>query len=224
MSLLTLKNIKKTYGFGEGTVIALAGLSLEVEEGSMTAIMGKSGSGKSTLLNILAGLDKPNSGEYYYKDNLLNIKNSDSMTRFRRDNIGFVVQHFALINDYNIFQNIALPLRYKHIRGSKLKNKVHEIAEKLEISDKLKKRPTQLSGGQAQRVAIARALINNSRIILADEPTGALDSQTGDLIMKMFESLHNDGYTIIIVTHDSNIAARCEKIVYLKDGIVENMK
>lgn len=223
MHLITLNNIHKTYGTGEGKVIALDNISFNIEEGSIIAIMGKSGSGKSTLLNILAGLDIPDSGEYYYEDKLLVTKNGDYMTRFRRDTIGFIVQHFALINDYNVFQNIALPLRYKHIRGSEIKNRVLEIVKKLEISDKLKKRPTQLSGGQAQRVAISRALINNSKIILADEPTGALDSETGDLIMKIFESLHKEGYTIIIVTHDSNIAARCEKIVYLKDGnIVES--
>ena len=217
-NIITLKGICKTYGSGDGLVTALRPIDLEIQNGEMVAIMGKSGSGKSTLLNLIGGLDSPDSGEYTYKDKKLNTKNQNSMAKFRRTDIGFVVQHFALIDEYNVRQNIALPLRYTKLSRRAAKKRVDEIAERLEISEKMKKYPTQLSGGQAQRVAIARAISHTPSVLLADEPTGALDEQTGKSIMNLFREINKEGTTVIVVTHDPNVAAFCDRTIRLHDG------
>ena len=221
-SLISLNCICKTYGSGDGLVTALYPLNLEIQKGEMLAIMGKSGSGKSTLLNLLGGLDVPDSGEYIYNGKEMNTKNQNKMAKFRRTDVGFVVQHFALIDDYTVQQNIMLPLRYCRVKNAVAKKRVTEISERLEISEKLKKYPPQLSGGQAQRVAIARAIIHKPSILLADEPTGALDEETGKSIMKLFCEINKDGTTVIVVTHDLSVAAFCGRTIRLHDGNIIN--
>ena len=184
----------------------------------MLAIMGKSGSGKSTLLNLLAGLDTPDDGQYVYNGEEINTKNQNRMAKFRRNGVGFVVQHFALIDEYNVSQNIALPLRYGKLKGVSTKKRIKEIAERLEIGEKLRKYPSQLSGGQAQRVAIARAIAHKPSILLADEPTGALDEETGKSIMNLFKEINKEGTTVVVVTHDANVASYCQRTIRLHDG------
>ena len=222
-NIISLKGICKTYGKGDGLVTALRPIDLEIKKGEMLAIMGKSGSGKSTLLNLLAGLDIPDSGDYVYNGEHINTKNQNKMAKFRRNDVGFVVQHFALIDEYSVQQNIGLPLRYGKLKGVSTKKRIKEISERLEISEKLKKYPSQLSGGQAQRVAIARAIAHMPSIILADEPTGALDEETGKSIMKLFQEINKEGTTVIVVTHDANVASYCQRTIRLHDGsIIDN--
>lgn len=217
-NIITLKGICKTYGKGDGLVTALRPIDLEIKKGEMLAIMGKSGSGKSTLLNLLAGLDTPDSGEFIYNGSPINTKNQNKMAKFRRNDVGFVVQHFALIDEYSVQQNIGLPLRYGRLKGTSTKKRIKEIAERLEISEKLRKYPSQLSGGQAQRVAIARAIAHKPSILLADEPTGALDEETGKSIMNLFKEINKEGTTVIVVTHDANVASFCQRTIRLHDG------
>ena len=217
-NIITLKGICKTYGKGDGLVTALRPIDLDIKKGEMLAIMGKSGSGKSTLLNLLAGLDTPDSGEFIYNGESINTKNQNKMAKFRRNDVGFVVQHFALIDEYSVQQNIGLPLRYGKLKGTSTKKRIKEIAERLEISEKLRKYPSQLSGGQAQRVAIARAIAHKPSILLADEPTGALDEETGKSIMNLFREINKEGTTVIVVTHDANVASFCQRTIRLHDG------
>ena len=219
-NIIALKGICKTYGKGDGLVTALRPIDLEIRQGEMLAIMGKSGSGKSTLLNLLGGLDAPDSGEYIYNGKTLNTKNQNRMSKFRRKDVGFVVQHFALIDEYSVQQNMSLPLRYGTLKGLSSKKRVKEIAERLEISEKLKKYPSQLSGGQAQRVAIARAIAHKPAVLLADEPNGALDEETGRSIMNLFREINKEGTTVIVVTHDANVASYCQRTIRLHDGSI----
>lgn len=222
-NIISLKGICKTYGKGDGLVTALRPIDLDIKKGEMLAIMGKSGSGKSTLLNLLAGLDIPDSGDYVYNGEHINTKNQNKMAKFRRNDVGFVVQHFALIDEYSVQQNIGLPLRYGKLKGVSTKKRIKEISERLEISEKMKKYPSQLSGGQAQRVAIARAIAHKPSILLADEPTGALDEETGKSIMKLFQEINKEGTTVIVVTHDANVASYCQRTIRLHDGsIIDN--
>ena len=217
-NIITLKGICKTYGKGDGLVTALRPIDLDIKKGEMLAIMGKSGSGKSTLLNLLAGLDTPDSGEFIYNGAPINTKNQNKMAKFRRNDVGFVVQHFALIDEYSVQQNIGLPLRYGKLKGTSTKKRIKEISERLEIAEKLRKYPSQLSGGQAQRVAIARAIAHKPSILLADEPTGALDEETGKSIMNLFREINKEGTTVIVVTHDANVASFCQRTIRLHDG------
>ena len=219
-NLISLKGICKTYGKGDGLVTALRPIDLDIKKGEMLAIMGKSGSGKSTLLNLLAGLDTPDDGQYIYNGEEINTKNQNRMAKFRRNDVGFVVQHFALIDEYNVSQNIALPLRYGKLKGVSTKKRIKEIAERLEIGEKLRKYPSQLSGGQAQRVAIARAIAHKPSILLADEPTGALDEETGKSIMNLFKEINKEGTTVVVVTHDANVASYCQRVIRLHDGSI----
>jgi putative ABC transport system ATP-binding protein len=215
LSLLSLENITKSY---DKKSIVLNEFNLSVNTGEMVAIMGKSGSGKSTVLNIISGIESADSGRYIFKGNDMSKVSGDKMTVFRRENIGFVLQHFALIENNSVFKNIALPLYLKHESKNVIKGKVLELAKDLEIENKLDKKPKQLSGGEAQRVAIARAIINQPSLILADEPTGALDENTGLKIMQIFRKLHQKGHTFIIVTHDSSVAEMCDRTIKIKDG------
>ena len=217
-NIISLKGICKTYGKGDGLVTALRPIDLDIKKGEMLAIMGKSGSGKSTLLNLLAGLDTPDSGEFIYNGAPINTKNQNKMAKFRRNDVGFVVQHFALIDEYSVQQNIGLPLRYGKLKGTSTKKRIKEISERLEIAEKLRKYPSQLSGGQAQRVAIARAIAHKPSILLADEPTGALDEETGKSIMNLFREINKEGTTVIVVTHDANVASFCQRTTRLHDG------
>ena len=194
------------------------GFSAIVQEKEMLALMGKSGSGKSTILNIISGIDLTDSGNYVFEKEDITRKKGDAMTLFRRKNIGIVMQHFALVEDMDCFENIALPLRLEKVNKREIYNRVGEVANKLGIADKLKKLPRELSGGEAQRVAIARAIINKPKLILADEPTGALDEENSLKIMEIFKQLNDEGITLIVVTHDPEVAAKCRRTIWIKDG------
>ena len=207
MEKIVLKNIIKSFGTGEKKVHALQGINLSIEDGEMVAVMGKSGSGKSTLLNVLGGLIQADKGTYLFENKQINNLNQKQLSTFRSGNIGFILQYYALLDDRTVFKNIALPLKY----GKK----------KMEIYDKRNNYPCELSGGQCQRTAIARALANDPEVILADEPTGSLDSGTETMIMELFKQMNRDGKTIIIVTHDESVAKYCDRIITIKDGIVQ---
>lgn len=218
--MIEIRNVCKTFGKKEAAIEALKSICLSISEGEMVAVMGKSGSGKSTLLNILGGMMSFDSGEYIYNGKRVHTKSQNELTRFRRNEIGFVVQYFALVSDLNVFQNVALPLKYQGYSAKKIKKMVVDALKELEIEDKMKAYPDELSGGQQQRVAIARAIVKHPRVILADEPTGALDEATGEAVQDIFGKLNQKGITVIIVTHDARVAERCERIIHLKDGRV----
>lgn len=217
MELINLKKIAKNYGTKK-KITAVKSFDLAIQQGEMLAIMGRSGSGKSTVLNVIAGIDKPSGGTYLFEGKDMSKITGDRMTRFRRDHIGVVFQHFALVDDYTVYNNIAIPLKLRRISKAETDRRVREISEELGISALLSKYPKELSGGEAQRTAIARAVIAKPRLILADEPTGALDEENGSKIMQVFQKLHDQGNTIVIVTHDPDIAAMCERTVWIKDG------
>lgn len=218
MAYIEAKNIHKTFGKGDAAVHALRGASLSVDKGEMVAVMGKSGSGKSTLLNILGGLMTMDEGELRVGGKKVDFRKKKYLLNYRRREVGFVVQYFAPIDDMNVYKNVSLPLRYQGIPRAKIKQRTTKMLRNLGIEEKAKSYPGELSGGQQQRAAIARALVKNAKIILADEPTGALDEDTGNDVMKLFQRLKMKNRVIIIVTHDSKVAEYCDRIVYLKDG------
>ena len=218
MAYIEAKNIHKTFGKGDAAVHALRGASLSVDKGEMVAVMGKSGSGKSTLLNILGGLMTMDEGELRVGGKKVDFRKKKYLLNYRRREVGFVVQYFALIDDMNIYKNVSLPLRYQGIPRAKIRQRTQKMLRNLGIEEKAKSYPGELSGGQQQRAAIARALVKNEKIILADEPTGALDEDTGNDVMKLFQRLKMKNRAIIIVTHDSKVAEYCDRIVYLRDG------
>ena len=218
MAYIEAKNIHKTFGKGDAAVHALRGASLSVDKGEMVAVMGKSGSGKSTLLNILGGLMTMDEGELRVGGKKVDFRKKKYLLNYRRREVGFVVQYFALIDDMNVYKNVSLPLRYQGIPRAKIRQRTTKMLRNLGIEEKAKSYPGELSGGQQQRAAIARALVKNAKIILADEPTGALDEDTGNDVMKLFQRLKMKNRVIIIVTHDSKVAEYCDRIVYLKDG------
>ena len=219
MAYIGAKGIHKTFGKGDAAVHALRGASLSVDKGEMVAVMGKSGSGKSTLLNILGGLMTMDEGELYVDGKKVDFRKKKYLLNYRRREVGFVVQYFALIDDMNVYRNVSLPLRYQGIPRAKIKQRTTKMLQHLGIEEKAKAYPGELSGGQQQRAAIARALVKNARIILADEPTGALDEGTGDDVMKLFQRLKKKDRAIIIVTHDNKVAEYCDRVVYLRDGM-----
>lgn len=218
---IKLENIKKTFG-NQKITTALNGATLSLKIGEMVAIMGKSGSGKSTLLNIIAGLDSADSGLYYYKVKSVIDLSMNEWAKFRYKKIGFIVQNFALIDNLNVIENIRLPLKYSRGLEKSCNNIVDNLLKRLELTGHEKKYPHELSGGECQRVAIARALITDPELILADEPTGALDSDTEQIIIDIFKELNKKGKTIVIATHDLKVANSCNRIVHLKDGIILN--
>jgi len=220
MKKIALEGISKFYLNGENTYKALDNINLSIDEGELLAIMGRSGSGKTTLLNILGGLIESSKGTYFFDGQ--EIKNDESsMSNHRNKNIGFIVQDYALIKDITVFENIRLPLKYSRIKKEAINKRIDEALTEVGLFDKKMKLPTELSGGECQRVAIARALINNASVILADEPTGALDENTEKIIMDLFIKLNHQGKTILIVTHDNYIANRCNRIIRIKDGHIE---
>ena len=219
--LIEVQNLSKVYQIGTVEVHALRKIDLEIDKNEYVAIMGPSGSGKSTLMNILGCLDTPTTGTYRLAGTLVSELNDDQLAEIRNKEIGFVFQTFNLLPRANALHNVELPLVYSGMPASKRKELAKQALEKVGLADRMDHKPSELSGGQRQRVAIARALVNNPSIILADEPTGNLDTKTGDEIMKIFYKLHEQGNTIILVTHEEYIAEHAHRIVRLKDGIIE---
>ena len=219
--LIEIRDLVKDYVMGEQTVRALAGVSLGIAANEYVAIMGPSGSGKSTLMNLIGCLDTPTSGSYMLNGNDVGRMTDDDLAVIRNREIGFVFQTFNLLPRATALQNIELPLIYAGMPVAKRRERVQEAIESVGLGDRAKHRPNDLSGGQRQRVAIARALVNKPSIILADEPTGNLDSRTGEEIMAVFAQLHAAGNTIIMVTHEADIARHCARVVRMRDGSIE---
>lgn len=218
--LIKLSDINKTYQNGDQELHVLKNVSLEVEEGEFVAIMGPSGSGKSTLMNIIGLLDRPSSGEYVLEDTEVSQLSQKKLAHVRNDQIGFVFQQFFLLSKLNALQNVELPLIYAGVPAGKRKELAQQYLEKVELGERMHHLPSELSGGQKQRVAIARALVNTPSIVLADEPTGALDTKTGDQIMELLTELNREGKTIIMVTHEPEIAEYASRRIVLRDGII----
>jgi putative ABC transport system ATP-binding protein len=222
MNIINTISLTKDYNMGKVTVNALKGLDLSIKKGEFVAIMGPSGSGKSTLMHILGCLDTPTNGEYHLDDTLVSNMKKRELAAIRNDKIGFVFQTFNLLPHLNILKNVELPLMYAGYRPRKRKKMALEVLESVGLSDRIRHKPSELSGGQRQRVAIARAIVNNPAIILADEPTGNLDSQSGGDILEIFHTLHAQGHTVVMVTHDSHVAKKADRIITIKDGYIDN--
>ncbi|MBD5637227.1 ABC transporter ATP-binding protein [Clostridium botulinum] len=221
MEIIKLNNVNKVYSSKNNNVNALNNIDLIINKGELVAITGPSGSGKSTLLNIIGTIDKITSGEYILENKRIDKLKSNEAAQIRNKIFGFVVQHFALISDYTVYENIEIPLEYAKIKHNDRKLMIEDIVSKLELKEKINKNIKELSGGQCQRVAISRAIVNNPEIILADEPTGALDQKTGQKVLDIFKDLNKQGKTVIIITHDFNIANQCDRIIRLEDGCLK---
>ena len=220
-AVIQIENLTRVYQMGETEVRALSGVSLEVKRNEYMAIMGPSGSGKSTLMNMIGCLDTPSSGEYILNGNRVSQMNDSDLAEVRNREIGFVFQTFNLLPRTSCLANVELPLIYAGVKASDRKKRALDVLDKVGLGDRVDHKPNELSGGQRQRVAIARALVNSPSILLADEPTGNLDTKTGDEIMLLFEELYRAGNTIILVTHENEIAEYARRIVRLRDGLVE---
>jgi putative ABC transport system ATP-binding protein len=221
MSLIETRDLWKTYVMGEEEIHALRGVSIALEAGEYVAIMGPSGSGKSTLMNLIGCLDTPTKGSYLLNGKEVSEMNDDELARIRNEEIGFVFQTFNLLPRATALHNVELPLVYAGVPGKVRQERARQALEKVELTSRAGHRPNELSGGQRQRVAIARALVNDPSILLADEPTGNLDSKTGNEIMGVFDRLHQSGNTIILVTHEADIAAYAHRVIHIRDGQVE---
>jgi putative ABC transport system ATP-binding protein len=221
MGLITTNDLWKTYVMGSEEIHALRGVSINIDSGEYVAIMGPSGSGKSTLMNLIGCLDTPTKGSYLLNGKEVASMNDDELARIRNEEIGFVFQTFNLLPRATALHNVELPLVYAGISARDRQERARQALEKVELTSRASHRPNELSGGQRQRVAIARALVNNPSILLADEPTGNLDSKTGVEIMAVFERLHAAGNTIVLVTHEADIAAQAHRVIHIRDGQVE---
>lgn len=219
--LIHLENISKTYQVGDSKVFALKQIDLKIQKGEYIAILGPSGSGKSTLMNIIGCLDNPSSGKYHLDGMDLSRSKSDELAAIRNHKIGFIFQSFNLLSRYNIFHNVELPLIYSGLSAKEREKHVRDAVELVGLTSRIHHRPNELSGGQRQRVAIARALVNRPSMIIADEPTGNLDSVTGGEIMKVFDQLVSEGNTVLLVTHDANVAKHSRRRVTIKDGAIQ---
>jgi putative ABC transport system ATP-binding protein len=221
-STLALREVVKTYVMGSDTVHALRGVSLDIKRNEYVAVMGPSGSGKSTLMNVIGCLDTPTSGTYSLEGQMVATMSEYQLADIRNQRIGFVFQTFNLIPRTTVFHNVELPMIYAGVGKGERRTRAERAIERVGLSDRMKHKPNELSGGQRQRVAIARALVCNPSIILADEPTGNLDSKTGDEIMSVLDELHGAGQTIILVTHEDYIAEHAFRVVRLRDGVIES--
>jgi putative ABC transport system ATP-binding protein len=219
--IILARDLTKIYQLDKQQVMALRGVSLTITRNEFVAIMGPSGSGKSTLMNILGCLDTPTSGEYYLNGKLVSTLSEDELAYIRNKEIGFVFQVFNLLPRASAFKNVELPLIYAGASREERQEKARRALEMVEMQHRMQHLPAELSGGERQRVAIARALVNEPSILLADEPTGNLDSKTGQEILKLFHKIHSSGNTIIVVTHDREVAAHAQRIIYIRDGVVE---
>jgi putative ABC transport system ATP-binding protein len=222
--MILIEEITKNYRLGEVTVPILKGINLTIEQGEYVAIMGASGSGKSTLMNILGCLDRPSSGNYILESRNLTTLSTDDLAYIRNQRIGFVFQQFNLLPRATALENVILPMVYANIPKFKRRERAIATLTRVGLGERILNRPNQLSGGQQQRVAIARALINQPALILADEPTGALDSQTSYEVMNLLTELNEQGITVVIVTHESDIAAKTKRIIHVQDGLILNQQ
>ena len=220
MALIQLEEVSKLYGFGDAATLALDEVSLSVDKGEFMAVMGPSGSGKTTLMNVIGLLDKPTHGNYYLDGRLVSRLSSNRQAKLRRDSIGFVFQFYNLLPRLNVLDNVALPLAYKGMTPVRRAKRAGDILELVGMHDREYFYPYQLSGGQAQRAAIARALINNPSIIIADEPTGNLDSQDSRVVMELLSEIHRQGNTILLVTHNPELTRYAGRVIYMYDGTI----
>jgi putative ABC transport system ATP-binding protein len=216
--MIEIQNIEKTYKVGPSPVIVLQDISLHIQAGEFVSIMGASGSGKSTLLNILGCFDKPDTGSYFLDSKLITYENDSTLSLIRNKKIGFIFQCFNLIPHYNALQNIELPLIYSGVNQDERKKRCLDLLKKVGLHDRAEHLPNALSGGERQRVAIARALIGNQTVILADEPTGNLDTSTSEEIMALLKTIHQSGTTLVLVTHDPKIAQQTQRVIHISDG------
>ena len=220
-NVIYMKQVIKEYQTGSVSFQALKGVSVRVERGEFVAVVGPSGSGKSTLMNIMGCLDVPTSGIYRLEEQVVNTLSSNQLADIRNRKIGFVFQAFNLLPYATAFENVEMPLLFARMTSRKRRQRVNELLERVGLADKAANRPTEMSGGEMQRAAIARALANEPEIILADEPTGNLDSQSGGAIVELFHELHKSGKSVVMITHDLNIARQAQRIIKLKDGLVD---
>jgi putative ABC transport system ATP-binding protein len=222
MSIISVKGVTKHYALGTQTVEALRGVSFDIKKGEFIAIMGPSGSGKSTLMNIIGCLDIPTHGTYLLNNQEVSSLDDDALAGIRNKEIGFVFQNFHLLARNSALDNVMLPLKYAGIEKADQITRAKAALSEVGLEDRMDHQPSELSGGQQQRVAIARALVNNPSILFADEPTGNLDSQTGHEVMQLFHNLHDQGQTIILITHENDVAAEAQRTIFIKDGLVES--
>ena len=222
MSLIRVKNLKKQFQIGSETVNAIKDISFDVKAGEFISIMGPSGSGKTTLMNIIGCLDTPTSGEYHLDDNEVSLLDDNELAAIRNKKIGFVFQSFHLLSRNTALNNVMLPLTYAGFDKNEALKKAKSVLDKVGLEDRVSHKPNELSGGQQQRVAIARALVNDPSIVFAVVPTGILDTKTGEEIMSLFKELHKNGQTIIVITHENDIAYQTERIITVKDGLIES--